>query len=308
MRPERPILLTAFLLILTCDSSAGALVPNKPNRRQVILQGFSRAVRQFGLRTTTLAYSARVFCRFVPGNQWRVVTLSLKGVAYPISLRPATSDWDVLQQVFVAEEYDSASEVHETSLARFYEQALDQSEVPVIVDCGANIGVASVWYAQRFPQARIIAVEPEPENFRILMMNAAVYPNITPVQGGISDRQTRISLTNVGDAPWAWETRESDDSGEIATFTIPELLATVPRSRLMTVKIDIEGAEVELFRSNLEWSGWAPLIVFESHDRLFAWRGTFHAIAAALTHQPRDYIQKGENTFAFAHHFPSGSG
>jgi hypothetical protein len=82
----------------------------------------------------------------------------------------------------------------------------------------------------------------------------------------------------------------------------------VPRSRLMTVKIDIEGAEVELFRSNLEWSVWAPLIVFESHDRLFAWRGTFHAIAAALTHHPRDYIQKGENTFAFAHHFPGGSG
>jgi FkbM family methyltransferase len=249
-----------------------------------------------------------VFCRFVPGNQWRIVTLSLKGVAYPISLRPATSDWDVLQQVFVAEEYDSASEAHETSLAQFYEQTLGQSEVPVIVDCGANIGVASVWYAQRFPRARIIAVEPEPENFRILTMNAAVYPNITPVQGGISDRQTRISLTNVGDAPWAWETKESDGSGGIPTFTIPDLLATVPRCRLMTVKIDIEGAEVELFRSNLEWSEGAPLIVFESHDRLFAWRGTFHAIAAALTHKPRDYIQKGENTFAFAHHFPGGSG
>jgi FkbM family methyltransferase len=229
------------------------------------------------------------------------MALRLNGVAHPISLRPGTSDWDVLHQVFVGEEYDSASQAHETIMSHFYADVLDQSEVPVIIDCGANIGIASIWYAQRFPRARIIAVEPEPGNFRILAMNAANYPNITPVQGGISDRQTRVSLTNVGDAPWAWETQECDDTGEIATFTIPDLLATVPRSRLMTVKIDIEGSEVELFRSNLDWPQETPLIVFEAHDRLFAWRGTFHAIVAALTDHPRDYIQKGENTFAFSH-------
>jgi FkbM family methyltransferase len=253
------------------------------------------------LRTASFAYGVRLLCRVVPKLQWKVVALRLKGVPHPILLRPGTSDWDVLHQIFVAEDYNSGSEAHETSVSDFYEGVLNRLEIPVIVDCGANIGISSVWYAQRYPRARIIAVEPEPENFRILSMNAANYPNITPVQGGISDRQTRVSLTNAGDAPWAWETKESNDDGEIATFTIPNLLATIPGSRLMTVKIDIEGSEVELFRSNLDWSGKAPLIVFEAHDRRFAWRGTFHAIAAALTHQPRDYIQKGENTFAFCH-------
>ncbi|HEY2132214.1 MAG TPA: FkbM family methyltransferase, partial [Acetobacteraceae bacterium] len=178
---------------------------------------------------------------------------------------------------------------------------IDRAEVPVIIDCGANIGIASIWYAQRYPRARIIAVEPEPENFRILTMNAANFPNITVVQGGISDRQTRLSLSNVGDAPWAWETKESNETGEIATFTIPGLLDTVPNGRPLIVKIDIEGFEVALFRSNLDWPREIPLIVFESHDRLFAWRGTFHAIAAALVGTPRDYIQKGENTFAYSH-------
>jgi FkbM family methyltransferase len=229
------------------------------------------------------------------------MAIRLKGVAHPILLRPGTSDWDVLHQIFVAQDYDSGSDAHEKSVSDFYEEVLNRSEVPVIVDCGANIGISSVWYAQRYPRARIIAVEPEPENFRILSMNAANYPNVVVVQGGISDRRTRVSLSNAGDAPWAWETKENDAEGDIATFTIPDLLATIPRSCLMTVKIDIEGSEVELFRSNLDWSHKAPLIVFEAHDRLFAWRGTFHAIAAALVHQPRDYIQKGENTFAFSH-------
>jgi FkbM family methyltransferase len=253
------------------------------------------------LRTASFAYGARLACRVVPKLQWQVMTLRLKGVAHPIALRPGTSDWDVLHQVFVAQEYDSASEEHEINVAHFYDDVLGHSDVPVIIDCGANIGIASIWYAQRFPEARIIAVEPEPENFRILGMNAANYPNITPVQGGISDRRTHVSLTNAGNAPWAWETTESDDSGETETFTIPDLVAAVPRSRLMTVKIDIEGSEVELFRSNLDWPRETPLIVFEAHDRRFAWRGTFHAIATVLTDQPRDYIQKGENTFAFSH-------
>ncbi len=95
------------------------------------------------------------------------------------------------------------------SVSDFYEDVLNRSEVPVIVDCGANIGISSVWYAQRYPRARIIAVEPEPENFRILSMNAANYPNIVAVQGGVSDRQTRVSLTNAGDAPGPGKPRKA---------------------------------------------------------------------------------------------------
>jgi FkbM family methyltransferase len=266
-----------------------------------MLRGFARLATQFDLRTAVTAYALRLFCSMAPSARWRLLPMQLKGVAHPIMLRPGTTDWRVLHQIFVDQEYDPASPTHDGALSRLYEAALDRAEVPVIIDCGANIGIASIWYAERYPRAMIVAVEPEPENFRILALNAANYPNITPVQGGISDRQTRVTLSNVGDAPWAWETTESAETGEIATFTVPDLLAGVPNGRPMIVKIDIEGFEVELFRSNLDWSGQTPLIVFESHDRLFVWRGTFHAIVAALVDTPRDYIQKGENTFAYSH-------
>jgi FkbM family methyltransferase len=266
-----------------------------------MLQGFTRLAQHFGTRSAVTAYSVRLFCSMVPAARWRVMPVVLNGLANPVLLRPGTTDWRVLHQIFADQEYDPASPAHDAALTRRYDEALGRSEVPVIIDCGANIGLASIWYAQRYPHARIIAVEPEPENFRILALNAANYANITPVQGGISDRKTRVSLANVGDAPWAWETKESAETGEIATFTVPDLLAGVADARLLIVKIDIEGFEVELFRSNREWPRRVPLIVFESHDRLFAWRGTFHAIVAALIDQKRDYIQKGENTFAFLH-------
>jgi len=131
-------------------------------------------------------------------------------------------------------------------------------------------------------------------------MNAANYPNIVPVHGGISDRETPLILSNTGDDPWAWETTESE-SGQIRAFTIPGLLANVTDAALMIVKIDIEGSEVGLFRSNVDWANETPVIVFESHDSLFNWRGTFHAVVSTLTKRPRDYIQSGENTFSFLH-------
>jgi FkbM family methyltransferase len=264
-------------------------------------------VRQFDFSTARAAYCARLYGTTLPGPQWKMMTLQLTGVRHPVWLRPGTSDWRVLHQVFVAEEYNPGSEAHETALAHFYEDVLGRSKVPVIIDCGANVGMASIWYAQRYPSARIIAVEPEPENFRILAMNAANYPNITPIQGGISDRQTRASLVNAGDDPWAWETKESGETGDVAMFTIPGLLADVPNARPMIVKIDIEGGEVEMFRSNAEWTRQAALVVFEAHDRRFVWRGTFHAIVSSMVDRPRDYIQQGENTFAFSHDLMSKS-
>jgi hypothetical protein len=107
-------------------------------------------------------------------------------------------------------------------------------------------------------------------------------------------------LKNIGDAPWTWETEESE-SGNVETVTIPGLLSRTPNSRPLIVKIDIEGSEVELFRSNIDWVEQTPLVVFEEHDWLFNWRGTSHAIFSALTKHPRDYLRRGENTFSFSH-------
>jgi FkbM family methyltransferase len=258
-------------------------------------------VRRFGLSNIGIAYATRLYPAVLPKLQSNAVKLRLKGIDHPIWIRAGTSDWRVLHQIFVAEEYNFGSEPHEAALSRFYKDILNRSEVPIIIDCGANIGLASVWYATRYPNARVIAVEPEPENFRILAMNAASYANITPIQGGISDRQTRATLVNAGDEPWAWETNENGETGKVAMFTIPCLLGEIPNARPIIVKIDIEGAEIALFRSNVEWTRQTPLIVFESHDRRFVWRGTFHAVVSRLIDQPRDYIHQGENTFAFLH-------
>lgn len=45
-----------------------------------------------------------------------------------------------------------------------------------IIDAGANIGLTSVYLANRFPNARILALEVDQQNFELLAENARPYP------------------------------------------------------------------------------------------------------------------------------------
>jgi hypothetical protein len=79
--------------------------------------------------------------------------------------------------------------------------------------------------------------------------------------------------------------------------------------RLLIAKIDIEGAETKVLQSNTEWIDEVPLVVFEHHDMLWhwlgPWQGSGHSFFSVLSRRKREYLSKGENTFAFLHPHPS---
>jgi FkbM family methyltransferase len=263
-----------------------------------------RLVRGLGLRSGLRACNLLVRKELMCGRGGPPSAMRVPGVAQPIWLREGTSDFEIMEQIFLRREYDFAHwPAHHAMIAEAYADILNAGQVPVIVDCGANIGFASIWFAQMFPGAKVYAVEPEPGNFAMLERNVAPYANVTPIRAGISDRVTRVSLRNPGDEPWACQTEENETGGT-ETVTIPDLLATLPNSAPLIVKIDIEGYETSLFRSNTAWADETPLVVFEMHDWLFAWRGTGDAMLRCLTRRPRDYLVRGENIFSFAHPQP----
>ena len=47
------------------------------------------------------------------------------------------------------------------------------SEAPLILDCGANLGMASLYFKWLYPAARIMAFEPDPDTFQLLVKNIA---------------------------------------------------------------------------------------------------------------------------------------
>jgi FkbM family methyltransferase len=266
------------------------------------VKSFGKLFREIGFaegtRITFKKCSSKLQTRNPKDAQTEVRVI---GYTDPISLRIATSDWSIFHQIFVDKEYQEPSQQQARCLQLFYEKTVEDGRTPVIIDCGANIGLASIWYASKFSQAKVVSIEPEPSNFALLQQNTSRYRNIIPYNAAISNRRTRVTLSNISDAPWAWETSESS-SGAIEAITIDDAISLVPNAAPLIAKIDIEGFETDLFQSNYEWLKSFPLVVFEHHDWLFPWRGTAHAVYEALTKSgPHDYVQCGENVFSYSH-------
>jgi FkbM family methyltransferase len=190
---------------------------------------------------------------------WRLVTYKTRTVPIvapwlpaPILVRPNKTDPFIFEEVFLLDEYDFAT-------AR---------EPKVILDIGANVGYASVYFAQRYPGALIIAVEPEASNIEWLHRNTAAYPNIKVVETGIWSHRARLTLVDTNAKSSDFQLREcrAEEDGTEAV-TVDDLLALAQSDHADLVKIDIEGGEKELFAENTDWLGKVDALVIELHDR-----------------------------------------
>jgi FkbM family methyltransferase len=173
----------------------------------------------------------------------------------------------------------------------------------VIVDAGANIGSASIWFASRFPDAAIIAIEPETGNFDLLCRNVKDYPNITPVQAVLWDKESQLSIIaqpGFGEAGFVM----TGDGGkippgarvvqEIRALTIPAIMREYGLDHIDILKIDIEGSEKEVFESASPWIDQVETLIAELHERFKPGCNTaFESIAAGFSHR----WTRGENIF-----------
>ncbi len=184
-------------------------------------------------------------------NKPRII-LTPRGFACPVFCRPKTSDIFPMWQVFGIKEFDIA-----------------QSFTPeIIIDAGANTGYGSVFYAAKFPHARILAVEPDSENLEMVELNLKPFPNVQVVHGAIWWRNTDLVIKNPKADYWSFRVCEAESSeiNSIPGFTIQTLLDNYGLSHVDLVKMDIEGAEGELFRKgDLEWLDLCRVLVIEVH-------------------------------------------
>lgn len=179
---------------------------------------------------------------------------------YPFFLRIPSSDVPTYEQVFINQEYDFQVE----------------TQPKVIIDAGANIGLASIYFANKYPSARIIAIEPELSNFTLLKKNVASYPQVTPVQAALWHRNEEIELVDPGLGKWGFMT-ETKGSSEILAASVCHVVAAMTVDKIMhdyelgkidILKIDIEGAEREVFSDTSTWINDVSSVIIELHERM----------------------------------------
>lgn len=202
----------------------------------------------------------------------------VKGIDCPFELRPGTTDLDVLLQIVGDRQYDISLNI----------------DPDYILDGGANIGLSALYFAQKFPEATIVAVEPNKGNFEMLLKNTANNPNIRVCNAGLWDRETYLEIMNDQASEWAYEVKESHSPTGLKAFSIQEIANLFGIPHFDIVKLDIEGSEKEVFEAHcMEWLSKVKVLMVELHDHMRP-SGT-HTVMSQLVKRPFDMFLKDEN-------------
>lgn len=178
--------------------------------------------------------------------------------------------WKLKQKIFLRKDTSDVNVFAEIFLFKDYKYNLPF--IPrTIVDAGANVGYASLWFHKKYPDAQIIAIEPEQSNFELLEKNTKEIPNITPLKKGLWSSVTTLEIINESGSKYGFITIEAPNSKDgIETTTVTNLLDIFESKGIHEIdifKIDIEGAEKELFSKNLDtWINRVKIIIIELHE------------------------------------------
>jgi FkbM family methyltransferase len=225
-----------------------------------------RYCRRFGIRTGIQVARAHAQSNNGRSPSTRPIVIKMRGLSHPVLIRGGTSDPWTFDEVFVAQEY-------KINIPGFAPKH--------ILDLGANVGYASIYFANTWPNARILALEPEAGNFSLLERNVSKYSNVQPANGAVWSRPTSVTVANPAGYENSFQMVEGVGGSAIRAYTISELADTLGGTRIDLLKMDIEGAEAEVLNAARDWIDRIDVMVIELHDRFVP--GCGEALVRALS-------------------------
>ncbi len=185
-----------------------------------------------------------------------IVRVAVAGPGGPatVLVRTNGADWGVLHSIFADREYDVPPSA--VGMPR------------TILDLGANCGYATLFLASRFPQAKLVAVEPLPANATMYRRNVLGRGiNATLVEGAVatSDGEGELLLTGNDACESLAPVHDWKDKIRVKTMTVEHLLSAAGWDRVDLLKMDIEGYESQLLADRPGWLSRVGAIVAELH-------------------------------------------
>ena len=141
---------------------------------------------------------------------------------------------------------------------------------PMIIDAGANIGIASAWFVLRHPDARVLAVEPVADNFSWLRRNFDGDPRVELVHAALGARSGRAMMALAGNSAEHTLVTGGGEGGDeaVVTHRLDDLLAERAIDRVDLLKLDVEGSELDVLLGLGDRLSSVRAIVAEVHERL----------------------------------------
>jgi FkbM family methyltransferase len=167
--------------------------------------------------------------------------------------RTNKADLDIFREVFMEEVYRLPDPLRPSG---------------VLVDLGANIGMASVWLAQHYDIARVVAVEPVPANAALLRKNLdanAVSGRIA--RATVGPRRGQVSFSTDQRPGEGHVVEQGSSALTFDMITMEDVLDEVPRP-VALLKMDIEGGEGPLINEGSpSWLHDVGIIAAELHPQ-----------------------------------------
>jgi FkbM family methyltransferase len=121
-----------------------------------------------------------------------------------------------------------------------------KNPTPFIIDCGANIGFATLFFKKLYPESSIYCFEPNPMAFVMLQKNIQEnqLKNITCHNCALSDRKGSVSFY-VSDFPGDVAASLNRNRGGAQKLEVTcDMLSSFVTTQVDALKLDVEGAEV----------------------------------------------------------------
>lgn len=217
-----------------------------------------------------------------------------------LRVRQLLSDYWAYDQSLVCAAFDIKRFSQFELLKERYEELIRRGHVPLIIDCGANIGLSAYWFATEFRGARVLAVEPDQANADLADINTSRLGNVKILQAAVAATDCKVSLFNINQGSDAFRTEVTID-GSINAYSIQTLIKHADSSLedLLIVKIDVEGFEDALFETNTDWIDAAGLVIVEPHDWMIPGKAKANNLLRAISVKPRDFLVSGEHILSF---------
>lgn len=157
------------------------------------------------------------------------------------------------------------STLNELFIHKIYSFKCD-NETPIIIDCGANIGLSILFFKEIFPKAKIVGFEADPKVFSCLKKNIVGFNfnDVEIINKALWDSKTTLSFYSEGADGGRLEENSSLDKNiiEVQTVCLSEYLY----KKIDLLKIDIEGAEYQVLLESKELLNNVENLFVEYHS------------------------------------------
>lgn len=199
----------------------------------------------------------------------------------PLIIRDNTDDIRIFHSIFVKKDYNIPIKI----------------KPKFIIDAGAYVGYSSMYFSSKYPNAKIISIEPEKNNFSTLKENTKNINNIEVINAGLWYKNCLLNIIDRGTGNFGFMLKEISsppNNASIKSITIKNIMERFGIDEIDILKIDIEGAEKELFlKDSKNWIDKVNIIIIELHDKIND--GCSDVFYSSVSGIKWDKYKRGEN-------------